>query len=192
MICGGDEIGRTQSGNNNAYAQDNPLGWTDWNLDERKQSLLEFTARLVETRRDHPNLHRRKFFQDRTIHPGKAERKVDGKRQKDLEWLRPDGGEMTPGEWNAGWVRCIGLMLNGRTLDDVNGVGQPIHDDTFLILLNPHHEPIQFYMPRRPGTAWELLISSATPESKEAVIVRAGEFYELISRSTALLREITD
>jgi isoamylase len=192
MICGGDEIGRTQSGNNNGYAQDNPLSWTDWNLDERKQSLLEFTRRLVEIRRDHPNLHRRKFFQDRPIHPGKSKRKVDGKREKDIEWLRPDGEEMTPEEWNAGWVRCIGLRLNGRTLDDVNGVGEPIRDDTFLILLNPHHEPIQFYMPPQPGKAWEVLVSSASPGNKERPIVQAGKPYELASRSTALLRETTD
>jgi isoamylase len=192
MICGGDEIGRTQAGNNNAYAQDNPLSWTDWNLDARKQSLLEFTTRLVELRRDHPNLHRRKFFQDRPIDPGKARRKVDGRREKDIEWLRPDGDEMTPEEWNAGWVRCIGLMLNGRTLDDVNGVGEPIRDDTFLILLNPHHEPIQFFMPRRPGTAWEVLISSAASESDDSVTVAAGRPYALASQSTAMLREIRD
>ena len=70
---------------------------------------------------------------------------------------------MTPEEWNAGWVRCIGLQLNGRTLDDVNGVGEPIRDDTFLILFNPHHEPIQFYMPPQEGTAWELLLDSSLP-----------------------------
>ena len=116
-----------------------------------KQALLEFTRRLVELRRQHPNLHRRKFFQDRRIDPGTPERAVDGRDEKDITWLRPDGGEMTPEEWNAGWVRCIGLQLNGRTLDDVNGVGEPIRDETFLILFNPHHEPIQFYMPPRRG-----------------------------------------
>jgi isoamylase len=192
MICGGDEIGRTQGGNNNGYAQDNAVSWTDWNLDERKQSLLEFTRRLIEIRRDHPNLHRRKFFQDRPVYPGKAQRKADGKRERDVRWLRPDGGEMTPEEWNAGWVRCIGLMLNGRTLDDVNGVGEAIVDDTFLILLNPHHEAIQFHMPRRPGSAWEVLVSSAAPNGSEKPVVRAGKVYELVPRSTALLREITD
>ncbi len=193
MICGGDEIGRTQSGNNNAYAQDNPLSWTDWNLDERKKALLDFTIRLLELRRDHPNLHRRKFFQDRPINPGHAqERQVHGKQQKDIEWLRPDGEEMTPEEWSAGWVRCIGLRLNGNTLDDVNGVGEAVVDDTFLILLNPHHEPIQFYMPSREGSAWEVLISSATPENAEKQMVEAGKPYELIPRSTALLREISD
>jgi glycogen operon protein len=168
------------------------MSWTDWNLDDRKRSLLEFTSRLMEIRHDHPNLHRRKFFQDRTIHPGKAQRKVDGKKEKDIEWLRPDGCVMTAEEWSAGWIRCIGLMLNGRTLDDVNGVGEPIVDDTFLLLLNPHHESIQFYMPRRPGKEWEVLISSAAPEATEREAVRAGKPYELIPRSTALLRERKD
>ncbi len=140
MICGGDEIGRTQKGNNNAYAQDNGVSWFDWRLDDRAKSLLEFTTRLVEIRRQHPNLHRRKFFQDRSISPGSnSERDVDGRSEKDIIWLRPDGGEMTADEWQAGWVRCIGLQLSGRTLDDVNGVGEPIRDETFMILLESAH-----------------------------------------------------
>jgi isoamylase len=192
MICGGDEISRTQLGNNNAYAQDNNISWYDWNLDDRKKSLLEYTRRLVELRRQHPNLHRRKFFQDRRIDPGSSQREVDGRQEQDITWLRPDGGEMTPEEWNAGWVRCIGLALNGRTLDDVNGVGEPIRDESFLILFNPHHEPIQFYMPKREGSAWELLVDSAVPERTDRPVIGMGQFYELIPRSTALLRELTD
>jgi glycogen operon protein len=192
MICGGDEISRTQQGNNNAYAQDNSVSWFDWEIDERKQTLLDFTRRLVELRREHPNLHRRKFFQDRTIDPATPQRQVDGREEKDITWLRPDGGEMTSEEWNAGWVRCIGLQLNGRTLDDVNTVGEPIRDESFLMLLNPHHESILFYMPRRPGTAWELLLDSAKPNRDDKPIIPAGESFELIARSTAFLRELSD
>ncbi len=192
MICGGDEVSRTQSGNNNAYAQDNAVSWYDWTLDDRKKSLLEFTRRLVELRRRHPNLHRRKFFQDRRIDPGTEKRQVDGRSERDLTWLRPDGCEMTPEEWDAGWVRCIGLQLNGKTVDDVNGVGEPIIDETFMILLNPHHEPIRFYMPAIPGTAWELVLDSAEPNREKRPIISAGEFYELIPRSTAVLRELAD
>src|SRR5215469_5883536 len=147
MICGGDEIGRTQKGNNNAYAQDNEISWYDWRITDRSKALLEFTRELVKLRRQHPNLHRRKFFQDRPISPATPRRQVNGKAEKDLTWLRPDGGEMTEEEWNAGWVRCIGFKLSGRTLEDVNGVGEPIRDETFMILFNPHHEPIKFYMP---------------------------------------------
>jgi isoamylase len=193
MICGGDEIGRTQKGNNNGYAQDNDVSWFDWRLDDRAKSLLEFTTRLVEIRRQHPNLHRRKYFQDRSILPGTTpEREVDGRKEQDITWLRPDGGEMTPDEWTAGWVRCIGLQLSGRTLDDVNGVGEPIRDETFMILLNPHTESIKFYMPRRQGTAWEVMLDSAQPERTEKPVVAPGDPYELIARSTALLRELTD
>ncbi len=193
MICGGDEIGRTQKGNNNAYAQDNQISWFDWQLDDRAKALLEFTTKLVEIRRQHPNLHRRKYFQDRSIMPGAtAERDVDGRSEQDITWLRPDGGEMTPEEWTAGWVRCIGLQLSGRTLDDVNGVGEAIRDETYMILLNPHTESIKFYMPRRQGTAWEVMLDSAQPESAAKPVIAPGDSYELIARSTALLRELTD
>jgi len=192
MICGGDEIGRTQGGNNNAYAQDNPISWYDWNLDDAARGLLEFTRRLVELRRQHPNLHRRKFFQDRRIDPGGSAREVNGREHMDITWLRPDGEQMTTEEWQQGWVRCIGLQLSGRTLDDVNGVGEAIRDETFLILLNPHHEPIRFFMPRIEGTAWEVALDSAEPAREKKPIVPAGEAFELIPRSTALLRELAD
>ncbi len=193
MICGGDEISRSQNGNNNAYAQDNPISWYQWNLDDRAKTLLSFTRRLVEIRRAHPNLHRRKFFQDRSIDPGnKQQREVDGRSEQDITWLRPDGEEMTPEEWNQGWVRCIGLELNGRTLDDVNGVGEPIRDETFLILMNPHHERIKFYMPRTQGTAWQLLLDSAYPDREEKLVIAPGEPYDLVARSTALLCQLAD
>ena len=117
---------------------------------------------------------------------------MDGRCEPDIIWIRPDGEQMTPEEWNAGWVRCIGLLLNGRTLDDLNGVGEPIRDETFLMLFNPHHEPIRFYMPR-PGSAWELLLDSAAPDGEVSkVMLAAGQFHDLIPRSTALLRELTD
>ena len=190
MICGGDEIGRTQGGNNNGYAQDNPVSWYDWKLDASAKKLLKFTRRMVELRREHPNLHRRKFFQDRPIEPCTPEREVDGKREQDITWLRPDGGEMSAEEWSAGWVRCIGLELNGLTLDDVNGIGEPIRDDTFLLLLNPHHEPIRFHMPRRRRTSWELCVDTAN--DRAAAVVGAGEAYELAARSMALLKELAE
>ncbi|MBV9743909.1 MAG: hypothetical protein JO099_09110 [Acidobacteriia bacterium] len=191
MICGGDEIGRTQKGNNNAYAQDNDISWYKWNLGEREKSLLEFTQELVKLRREHPNLHRRKFFQDRTISPATPERQVNGKSEKDVTWLRPDGGEMTEEEWNAGWVRCIGVKLSGRTLDDVNGVGEPIYDDSYLIAFNPHHEPIKFYMPRAEGVAWKVLID-ADPRRTDRPVIRSGEPYELTPHSSAVLQELAD
>ena len=111
MILGGDEISRTQNGNNNAYCQDNETTWMDWRLDGCKISLLEFTQKLIQIRRDHPSLHRRKFYQGRAIR---------GTEEKDIVWLRPDGQEMSDEEWGLGWVRCLGMMLNGETIGEVD------------------------------------------------------------------------
>ena len=143
MILGGDEISRTQNGNNNAYCQDNETTWVDWYLDERKVALLEFTQKLIQMRRDHPNLHRRKFYQDRAIR---------GTEEKDIVWLRPDGQEMTDEEWGLGWVRCLGMHAERRNhRAKWMKRGEPIKDDTFLIMLNCHHEPIKFFVPKPPG-----------------------------------------
>jgi len=155
MILGGDEISRTQNGNNNAYCQDNEITWVDWSLDARKVALVEFTQKLIQLRRDHPSLHRRKFYQDRAIR---------GTEEKDIVWLRPDGQDMTDEEWGLGWVRCLGLMLNGQTIGEVDEGGEPIKDDTFLIMLNCHHEPIQFFVPKPPDAdKWEILIDTNDP-----------------------------
>ncbi len=191
MICAGDEIDRTQGGNNNAYAQDNQTSWFDWNLDERRSALLEFTRKVVAQRRQHPNLHRRKFFQDREIGPGAAGRQVDGGVEQDVVWVRPDGQQMTAEEWHAGWVRCIGVILNGRTLDDVNAVGEAIEDDSFLLLLNPHGGPIDFYMPKlHDCAAWEVCLDTSKPNLAKRTKVAVSKPYGLPPRSAALLREI--
>jgi isoamylase len=180
MICGGDEIDRTQQGNNNAYCQDSQISWYDWNLTEQRLSLLRFTKKLVALRKGHPNLRRRKFYQDRSIRRSEA---------RDIVWLRPDGGEMTDEEWTAGWVRCLGVMLNGETLDHVDGAGEPILDDTFLLLLNCHHEPIDFYLPPAPKQSkWELILYTDKPDAEPgSVSIRTGEPFPLIRQSLALL-----
>jgi glycogen operon protein len=155
MILGGDEISHTQNGNNNAYCQDNETTWLDWSLDARKIALVEFTQKLIRLRRDHPSLHRRKFYQGRAIR---------GTEEKDIVWLRPDGQEMSDEEWGLGWVRCLGLMLNGETIGEVDESGEPITDDTFLILLNCHHEPIKFFMPKPHSCdQWEVLVDTNDP-----------------------------
>jgi glycogen operon protein len=190
MICGGDEISRTQNGNNNAYCQDNPISWYDWNLDDRKRALLAFTRRLIQLRASHPNLRRRKFFQDRPIDPAhKQQREVGGKQVKDIAWYRPDGEEMTDEEWHAGWVRCLGVQLSGKTLDHVNELGMPVTDDTFLIMLNPHHEPIKFYMPKSESVqSWELVVDTRTPEvAVKPKRIRPGRSYELMPWSAAVV-----
>ncbi len=191
MIGGGDEVGRTQEGNNNAYAQDNVISWTNWTLDDDQRALLEFTRKLIQIRRTHPNLHRRKFFQDRKIEPSSEEFEVDGAQEHDLLWLRPDGGEMSAAEWNTGWVRCIGLCLNGKTLNDVNAFGEPIVDDTFLLLLNPGHEPISFRLPTaRPGYCWEAMVDTRHEFDANDVVLDCDKPYDLSARCSVLLREI--
>jgi isoamylase len=196
MICGGDEIGRTQNGNNNAYAQDNELSWFDWSFQrspgDRRRALLEFTSALIAFRRDHPNLHRRKFFQDRRIDPEAPDWQVNGSREQDILWLRPDGKQMTQEEWHAGWVRCIGLVLNGRTLDDMNAIGEPVRDDTFLVLLNPHHEPVRFTLPHsRAGMGWELCLDTRYQGVPKPRSVSSRRSYQMIPRSFALFREVS-
>jgi isoamylase len=189
MICGGDEIGRTQNGNNNGYAQDNPISWFDWNLDESRRELLEFTRGLIALRRSHPNLHRRKFFQDRPIDPDGPEHVKNG-REREILWFRTDGKEMGQQEWHAGWIRCIGMLLNGRSLDDVNVLGEPMEDDTFLILLNPHHEPVRFSLPPpRAGMVWELVIDTRSFSPSKTRKDRMAKSYQLVERSMALFVE---
>ncbi len=191
MICAGDTCGRTQQGNNNAYCQDNEISWFNWDFTADDRSLMEFARKLIQLRQEHPNLHRRKFFQDRRIDPDAPDREVNGNREEDILWIRPDGKEMTQEEWHAGWVRCIGLLLNGRTLDDVNEFGEPINDDTFLILLNPHHEPVRFVLPAsHPGRNWELVLDTRYNSTETIRNLRHRRAYQLIERSLAVLREV--
>ena len=124
--------------------------------------------------------------------PGTAQRQVDGHTEQDITWLGSDGGEMSAEQWNAGWMRCIGVKLNGRTLEDVNAIGEPIRDDTFLILLNAHVEGVQFRLPMEQGVSWEVVFDTAVPAPNGKRVVPAGELYALQPRSTALLREKRD
>ena len=188
MLSAGDELGRTQNGNNNGYAQDNATSWLDWNLDDARRALLDFTRHMIHLRRNHPNLHRRKFFQDRRIDPDGQHQ--TGAQERDILWLRPDGREMTQKEWHAGWIRCIGLLLNGRTLDEVNAAGEPIVDDTFLILFNPHHESVRFTLPpARPGVAWALCVDTRNSATGKLRKIQLRRSYQLMERSLAVFRE---
>ncbi|HZS56086.1 MAG TPA: glycogen debranching protein GlgX [Bryobacteraceae bacterium] len=191
MLCGGDEISRTQGGNNNAYCQDDEISWLDWNLDDRKKALLDFTSKLIALRRDHPNFHRRKFFQDRKISPSSAQkRQVDGLEIQDIAWFRPDGQQMTEEEWTAGWVRCLGMRLSGRTIEDVDRYGEPLRDDTFLLCLNPHHEHIQFYLPGCMASCkWKVLLDTRNPTLGEPIPLNPGEPYDMLEHSAVLFCE---
>ena len=181
MLCGGDEIGRTQRGNNNAYCQDNEISWYDWRLDDRKRALLDFTSRLIEFRRKHPNLRRHKFFQGRPIR---------GSEVKDVMWLRADGAEMTDEEWGAGWHRALGLLLNGDALEIRDEKGRRVTDATLLVLLNGHHEPIAFTLPACVLEArWVMVFDTNRPDVKpDQETVECQKPLTLEGRSLALLR----
>jgi glycogen operon protein len=181
MLCGGDEIGRTQQGNNNAYCQDNELSWLDWKQDKTRRSLLTFTRSVIALRRQHPVLRRRQFLYGRRIR---------GSEVKDLSWFRPDGKEMTEESWHDPLARCIGLRLAGDAIEEVDGQGDLILDDTVLILLNAHHEPLPFTLPaHRPGVKWELVLDTRTPDGRRLHRpMRGGEMYSLEGRSLALLQ----
>jgi isoamylase len=151
MISGGDEIGRTQNGNNNAYCQDNPISWHEWTETPEKESLLEFTSRLIDLRRKHPNLRRRKFFQDQEI-----------RSSSDISWYGTDGKELDPKAWESGWGRTLGMMLNGQTLGVVDEQGNPITDNSFLLLLNAYHDPVDFTLPPAPQSGlWKCLLNTS-------------------------------
>ena len=146
MICGGDEVARSQRGNNNGYCQDNEITWYDWNLDAPRQRLMEFTGKLVKLRCKHPNLRRHKFFQDRTI---------KGSTVHDVAWFGTDGNQFPDADWNADWKNSMAFLLNGQTLGIVNDEGKPILDDSFLFMVNAAAEGVEFTLPKAPGaTAW--------------------------------------
>jgi glycogen operon protein len=182
MICGGDEIGHTQRGNNNAYCQDNELSWLDWKLDRRDRELLDFTRQLISLRREHPVLRRRQFFQGRRIR---------GSEVKDLAWFRPDGKEMTDDDWNQGYVRSLGLRLAGDAIEERDEKGRPILDDTLLVLLNAHHEPVLFTLPaHKRNVRWQMVLDTAAmkQDKKQYKLLRGGTPYNLRERSLSILR----
>jgi glycogen operon protein len=182
MITAGDEIGRAQRGNNNAYCQDNDLSWVDWNLDPDRRRLLEFARRLIRQRRDHPVFRRRRFFEGQPIH---------GSGIKDIVWLKPDGSEMSVEEWSHEFARCLGMLLNGESLTEVDARGRRVADGKFLVLFNAHHEEIPFVLPNHDAGVHWLVVLDTTHEHG---LVRGGVHgggtpYRLKGRSLALMQE---
>ena len=154
MLSGGDEWGRTQNGNNNAYCQDNEISWFNWERDEKQNQFVEFTRKLIQLRRDHPVFRRPKFFQGRRIR---------GSETRDVMWFNPGGSEMSEEEWTSPFVRCLGMLLSGDTMDVLNFEGEPIRDDTFLLLINAHYEPIPFVLPGQEHIEWQLVLDTMDP-----------------------------
>jgi isoamylase len=156
MISHGDEIGRTQKGNNNAYAQDNELTWLDWNLDDRQRELLGFTRRAFGVRAENPALRRKHFFD------GHEARSETG---KDVMWVRPDGNEMTQDDWRNADLRVLGMLISGTATDETDERGHLLHGDTELLIMNASDQDIRFSVPKLEGPGvWVEVIDSARPE----------------------------
>nr|BFE81452.1 hypothetical protein GCM10020093_040530 [Planobispora longispora] len=152
MLTAGDEFGRTQGGNNNAYCQDNEVSWIDWSLARTEKELLEFVRTLSALRRGHPVFQRRRFFHGR--------RSDDGTR--DIVWLTPSGGEMSAADWHTGYAKSLGVFLNGQAITEPGPRGERIVDDSFLLLINGHHEDMAFVLPEaRYGAAWRTVLDTA-------------------------------
>ena len=177
MISHGDELGRTQRGNNNAYCQDNEISWIDWNLDADRRTLLEFVCKLVRFRRAQPALRRRKYFHGRSI-----------RGAKDVAWLAPDGREMDDAAWQAGFVRTLGMQLSGSAIEEVNERGEPITGDTLLVLLNGHTDKIPFTLPPlEPEQQWQRVFDTFDPHTADRTF-KAGARYPLQARSVAFFK----
>jgi isoamylase len=184
MLNGGDEVARSQRGNNNCYCQDNELTWYDWNLDEPRKRLCGFTSHLIHLRLAHPNLHRRKFFQDREIRTAEK-----SSIEQDISWHGTDGGQINDEVWNTQWVRSIAVLLNGQTLQVTDEDGAPVIDDSFLLIVNAAPDGVQFTLPPSPsGRPWCQIINTEDIESPFAE-VPAGEQTIVGGRALKLLSD---
>ena len=177
MISGGDEVSRSQRGNNNAYCHDDDLSWTHWDLTPAQQEFLEFTRRLVHLRRQEPVLTRRKYFQGRSIR---------GAGVKDIYWLDPSGREMTDDAWNAPFVRSLGVLMVGDAIDEVDERGEQVTGNTLLILLNAHSEEVPFTLPKvEAGKFWLRVVDTVAAQVPEKRLA-GGTKYPLQGRTLVL------
>ena len=178
MLVGGDEIGRTQRGNNNAYCQDNDISWLDWeHIDD---GLLAFTARLIRFRKEHQNFQRRRWFLGRSV-----------RGVSDIGWFKPDGEQMADHDWSSTIARSLGVFLNGRAIPTPDHRGEPIIDDSFYLLFNAHSEPIDFKLPTCPwGDRWEVVLESSevVPDLREHREWNAGDAVQVEGHSVMVLR----
>jgi glycogen operon protein len=180
MILAGDEISRTQQGNNNAYCLDNEITWVHWDLDPRKEELLRFVRRVIRLIREQPVFHRRRFFHNKAI---------QGAEAPEIAWLEPSGQEMTEQAWKEGYVRCLGVELFGGEID-VDEHGEPIRGDTLLVLFNADHgNQISFKFPApENGDPWQLEFDTARAELTKESNPPLGDTYELAPCSVAVFR----
>ncbi|GAB3762926.1 glycogen debranching protein GlgX [Microlunatus parietis] len=183
MIAHGDELGRSQGGNNNVYAQDNPVSWIDWGLTDEQRDLLDFTAGLIALRKAHPVFRRRRFL------AGGASA-ADGAEPGEISWLKPDGHPMDDADWNAGFARSLMVFLNGDAIPEPDTMGRPVTDDRFLLLFNAHSEPIDFVLPGDAyGAAWTVQLDSSSgfAEPDAAPVWQPGSTHPVEAHSVVVL-----
>ncbi len=181
MISGGDELSRTQDGNNNAYCQDNELSWYHWDLDPRRTEFLQFAQRVMQYRKQHPNLHRYAFYD----HDPEAQHP-----DKNIVWFRADGKRMQPKDWeDGGWMRTLGMFLNGRAPEIRDSEGRCTEDADFLLLLNAHHEPVSFRISHELyPSGWKVAFDTSRPEAAaDQESVKRNRLVNLAARSFVLL-----
>ncbi len=178
MICHGDELGRTQGGNNNGYCQDNDITWINWDLSKEQQEHLDFTRQLIDLRHRHPSLRRRRFLHG-TAH--------DAQQPGDSAWFNADGTRMTVDAWHAGHARTVMMYLNGNIVRAPDSRGRLVTDDSFLLVFNAWHEPIEFRIPKVLKGDWYCVIDTdgAMPASR---ILRPADRFKLLGRSTVVLQ----
>mgnify|MGYP000925357963 CR=1 FL=1 len=181
MLAHGDELGRTQEGNNNAYCQDTELAWMDWELDADQEGLLEFTRSLLALRRDHPVFRRRRFFAGSADHGGESE-------VGDIAWFEPNGEHMDAESWANGYARSVAVFLNGDAIHEPDPRGQRIVDDSFLICFNAHYEAIDFTIPTADyGAGWQLVVDTTDQAALVTMHLPGGEV-TVGPRSVVVLR----
>ncbi|MBO1757766.1 glycogen debranching protein GlgX [Dermacoccus nishinomiyaensis] len=182
MLLHGDELGRTQGGNNNTYCQDNEISWIDWDLDDRRRSLLEFTQQLIALRRTHPAFQRRRFFAGDAEHGGRSD-------WGDIVWFGANGEEMQDGDWASG-AGTIMVYLNGDAIHAQDAKGQSVVDDHFLLLFNPGHDETHFVIPEvvKKGSEWSFAISSLPEDAEAGVELSGGDTVKLPPRTLAVLQ----
>ena len=180
MICGGDEVARTQQGNNNAYCQDNEISWTNWHLDKGRKGLLAFVSKLIHLRLDHPVLHRRRFFTGRE--PGD-----DSNTIPQVEWFDHTGSIMDMDDWQNTHAFSMMIYLNGSDIPEVDWYGNRMVDNDFILIFNAHYEPIMFTLPdERYGRKWQLVVDTHNP-NEPALSYEAGFMITAQSRSFLML-----
>jgi glycogen operon protein len=177
MLLGGDEMGRTQQGNNNAYCQDNEISWFDWEAMDR--GLVEFTRRVIRLRTDHPVFRRRGWFKGRPL---------KGKGISDIAWLRTDGEAMSDDDWQTGFAKSLMVFLNGDGLNELDDDGKRIRDASFLLLFNAHHEPLDFTLPAASfGDNWNVVVDTANEVGERGGRLAAGSSVKVEGRSILVL-----